>query len=86
MSLINRRLGDRRWGWVTEFPLNDCAGVLVLYDRRSGSERRKTKLSVDDVHKLFSGFPAIESKLLKHFSEKGCNTQSLERKTLCLGG
>ena len=49
MSFINRQPGDRRWGLVTEFPLSDGADLLVLHDRRSGSERRKITASADEL-------------------------------------
>jgi hypothetical protein len=65
MSFINRQLGDRRWGLVTEFPLSDGADLLVLHDRRSGSERRKITASADELLKLFSELPAIDPELLK---------------------
>jgi hypothetical protein len=61
MLFIIRQPGDRRWGFVNEFPLKDRDGVFVLFDRRSGSERRKVTLSADDFLMLLSRFPAIES-------------------------
>ena len=65
MSFINRQLGDRRWGLVTEFPLSDGADLLVLHDRLGGSERRKITASADELLKLFLELPAIDPELLE---------------------
>jgi hypothetical protein len=42
MTFFERQPGDRRWGLANEFPLTDCYGLIVIHDRRSGKDRRKT--------------------------------------------
>jgi hypothetical protein len=69
MTCINRQRGDRRWGLPTEFPLNDGAGLLVLYDRRSGRERRKVTATSDELRDLFSKLPSIDVELLRSIDQ-----------------
>jgi hypothetical protein len=42
MTFVERQRGERRWGLPNEFPLTDCYGLIVIHDRRSGKDRRKT--------------------------------------------
>ena len=37
-----------------EFPLTDVLGNRVIYDRRSGSQRRRSTATLDDLAILFS--------------------------------
>jgi hypothetical protein len=54
MDLVKRQPGDRRWGMAMEFPLTDVLGNRVIYDRRSGSQRRRSTATLDDLAILFS--------------------------------
>jgi hypothetical protein len=42
MTFLERQPGDRRWGLTNDFPLTDSYGLIVIHDRRSGKDRRKT--------------------------------------------
>jgi hypothetical protein len=54
MDLVKRQPGDRRWGMAMEFPLTDFLGNRVIDDRRSGSQRRRSTVTLDDLAILFS--------------------------------
>ena len=42
---------------LAEFPLTDCDGTQVAYDRRSGIDRRKSSAALEDLLILFSQLP-----------------------------
>jgi len=53
--MIRRRQpGDRRWGLPAEFPLVDSGGLLVPVDRRRLQNRRKAKVTLEEVKILLS--------------------------------
>jgi hypothetical protein len=55
MVKINaRQKGNRRWDLPHEFPLVDCQGVLVMYDRRILADRRKNPGELDDLMVILS--------------------------------
>jgi hypothetical protein len=45
------------------FPLTDLLGNCVIYDRRSGSQRRRSMATLDDLAILFSQLPSIDHTL-----------------------
>ena len=57
MRMIRRQPGERRWNFPTEFPLVDCDGKLVEHDRRQQPERRKARVSLEDLLELISEMP-----------------------------
>lgn len=57
MRIIRRQPGERRWEFPAEFPLVDCDGVLVEQDRRELPDRRKTRISLEDLLELISEMP-----------------------------
>jgi hypothetical protein len=61
MDLVKRQPGDRRWGMAMEFPLTDFLGNRVIDDRRSGSQRRRSTVTLDDLAILFSQIFSIEN-------------------------
>jgi len=61
MDLVKRQPGDRRWGMAMEFPLTDVLGNRVIDDRRSGSQRRRSTATLDDLAILFSQLFSIEN-------------------------
>ena len=44
-----------------EFPLTDVFGDRVFNDRRSGSQRRRSTATLDDLATLFSQIFSIEN-------------------------
>jgi hypothetical protein len=44
-----------------EFPLTDVFGNRVIDDRRSGSQRRRSTVTLDDLAILFSQVLSIEN-------------------------
>ena len=60
MTLVKRQPGDRRWGMTVEFPLTDSLGNGVIYDRRSGLQRRRSIASLEDLLILFSELPSVD--------------------------
>ena len=44
-----------------EFPLTDLLGNRVIDDRRSGSQRRRSTVTLDDLATLFSQIFSIEN-------------------------
>jgi hypothetical protein len=54
MKLIARQKGNRRWDLPHEFPLVDSQGVLVMYDRRRLTDRRKTLVDLDNLMAILS--------------------------------
>jgi len=60
MGLVKRQPGDRRWGLAVEFPLTDHLGNRVIYDRRSGHQRRRAIATLEDLLIMFSQIPSID--------------------------
>ena len=60
MGLVKRQPGDRRWGMAVEFPLTDHRGSQVIYDRRSGHQRRRSIATAEDLMIIFSQIPSID--------------------------
>ena len=60
MTVMKRQPGDRRWGIPVRFPLTDCEGLTVPHERRSGSDRRKTMATLEDLLILFSELPSVD--------------------------
>jgi hypothetical protein len=58
MKLIVREKGSRRWNLPVEFPLVDSEEVLVLSDRRSLPDRRKSDYELSDLRTLLSKMSA----------------------------
>ena len=61
MGLVEREPGDRRRGRAANFSLTDNCGDGVIYDRRSGTQRRRSMASPEDLLILFSQLPSIDS-------------------------
>ena len=55
-----RGSGDRRWGMVTDFPLKDSGGILVLSDRRTQSDRRLDNTTYEDRLLMFAGMAPVD--------------------------
>ena len=52
-----RSKGQRRWGMLTDFPLRDSSGLIVVTDRRRTSDRRLCNTSFEERLLMFSGLP-----------------------------
>jgi hypothetical protein len=61
MGLVEREPGDRRRGMAVNLPLTDILGDGVLYDRRSGTQRRRSSASPEDLLILFSELPSVDT-------------------------
>ena len=51
---IIRQPGDRRWEMQDEFPLLDRNGVYVVFERRSGLDRRQSTTSLKGMLDLLA--------------------------------
>ena len=60
MTFAERQPGDRRWGLSDDFPLTDHYGLIVIHDRRSGMDRRKTTKN-EEFQKTYTEPPAIDT-------------------------
>ena len=54
MPLTERQKESRRSDMLTEFPLEDGQGVIVIQNRRQLPDRRKAELSIDDLKVMLS--------------------------------
>jgi hypothetical protein len=65
MSLVKRQPGERRWEMSDEFPLTDCDGRHVAWDRRYDVDRRKSIASLEELLILFSQSPTEDPERKK---------------------
>ena len=49
-----RKKGNRRFGTIVKFPLEDSQGVIVIQDRRKLHDRRKEEYGIDDLKVILS--------------------------------
>ena len=64
VPLIARKKASRRFDLPVAFPLTDSQGVIVNQDRRSLSDRRKTKYGLDDARPVLERALSIQEEAL----------------------
>ena len=52
-----RAKGQRRWGFMTEYPLIDKDGVVVIANRRKIPDRRLDNITLEERQLLLSEMP-----------------------------
>jgi hypothetical protein len=61
MTSGRRQSGDRRWGLHVEFPLVDSAGMRIAEERRRLADRRKARVSMQEMRALLAQLAANDS-------------------------